>query len=108
MIVDGNNLKMTRGDSESISVSYDTPFTEGDVIEMTVRQRETAPVKLIHKVITEFEEDGSALIVLNPEDTASMRFGDYVYDIQWKKANGWTSTIIKPAMFTLTSEVSYD
>lgn len=116
MIIDEktNAISMTRGDSEGFSVSYDdengaiVPFEDGDTVEFTVRKRDTAPEKLMHKVVTEFEADGTAYFTIEPKDTEGWRFGDYVYDVQWTKRNGWRTTIIKTSPFTVTSEVSYD
>lgn len=99
---------MTRGDSESILVFCpQNPFAEGDIITFTVRKTVISP-KAIEKVVTEFTEDGKALIGIDPSDTAEMQFGSYLYDIQWTKANGAVTTIIKPAAFIIEKEVSYD
>lgn len=45
MIVNGEFLTMTRGDSETITVKMKTsdgdicPFVEGDIVELTVRKK---------------------------------------------------------------------
>ena len=56
----------------------------------------------------EFTEDRKALICIDPKDTAKLKFGSYIFDIQWEKADGTTKTIIKPAAFIIEKEVSYD
>lgn len=104
-----NNISMTRGDSETITVSCkDRPFVEGDVIAFTVRKGVKNQVKNIAKKVTTFDENGKAIIEIKPEDTAGMDFTTYKYDIQLTAEDGTVSTIIKPADFTLTEEVSYE
>lgn len=99
---------MTRGDSESILVSCpQNPFSEGDIITFTVRKSALSP-KVIEKNVTDFTEDGKALIGITPADTAGLLFDSYLYDIQWTKADGTVTTIIKPASFGIEKEVSYD
>lgn len=81
MIVSGTDLFMTRGDSESISVTisgYD--IQPGDFVEMTIRQRPASPV-VIYKKVTEFSEN-KAIISILPEETSDLSTGDYIYDIQ--------------------------
>lgn len=107
MIVRGQNLFMTRGDSESISVSCKNySFENGDVIDFTVKVDEYATKALIHKRITEFQ-DGVAYIYIDPVDTSSLKFGEYLYDIQLTNKNGGVSTIIRPHTFEIGSEVTY-
>lgn len=107
---DTHAMSMVRGDSEALIVKCsDDPFVDGDTIEFTVRKRVKSE-KVIHKTVTEFEEDedGAAYIEILPEDTSELEFGDYVYDIQLTKANGWVTTLIKRAKFTLEDEVTYN
>lgn len=107
MTVNGTNISMTRGDSESIRVSLsNSTFSPGDKVELTVRREPTHPTKLIHKTVTEFE-DGKAVIRIQPEDTGAIPFGSYVYDIQLTRADGTVYTIIKPSTFSVLTEVTY-
>ena len=113
MKIQGKNISMTRGDSEAIKVTVkDTlgniiPLVNGDTIHFTVRENVLSPTKIIEKIITEFD-DGEALITIDPQDTGNLKFTSYVYDIQLTKENGIVRTIITPADFTITGEVSYD
>lgn len=103
-----NNIKMTRGDSETITVSCKAiPFAQDDQITFTVRKTAVSKDKLIEKVITEFE-DGKALIEIASEDTADLKFGSYLYDIQLKRADGTITTLIGPAAFGIGEEVSWN
>jgi len=113
MKIKGTNISMTRGDSEVIRVTVkDTlgniiPLVTGDTIHFTVRENVMNETKIIEKIITEFD-DGEALITIDPQDTENLKFASYVYDIQLTKENGIVRTIITPADFTITGEVSYD
>lgn len=107
MIVNGKTLSMTRGDTESITVTV-TGYTlgDGDKIEFTVRKRPTSVTKDLHKVVTEFAEN-KAIFIISSADTSAMVFGNYVYDIQLTTADGAVITIIKPSGFVILPEVSY-
>ena len=103
-----NHIKMTRGDSEGITVSCaQQPFEEGDKITLTMRKSKKDTTKVMQKDVTEFVE-GKALIEIAPSDTSNLEFGDYIYDIQMTRADGTVKTIVKPATFTVELEVSYD
>lgn len=106
MLVTGTNIYMTRGDSESIGVKVNGyTLTDGDKIEMTVRQR-VGGIELLHKVVTDFSEN-SAIITILPEDTEKLAFGKYVYDIQMTYG-GSVKTIITPSVFEIGEEVTYN
>lgn len=107
MKVTGTNLSMTRGDSESITVSADNrPFSGGDRIEMTVRKRPEAEDVEMYKLVENFDS-GKAVIEIKPEDTAEMSFGTHYYDVQLTMADGTVTTIIKPSTLYLDKEVTY-
>ena len=113
MIVSGTNLYVTRGDTGAIRIAVSdaagesVPLEDGDVIELTVRERLGASEKMLYKKVTEFI-DGKALITIQPEDTSNLKFKTYVYDIQLTRANGQVKTIVKPSKFVVGSEVTYD
>lgn len=111
MVINRNNVFMTRGDSETIVVSTTqdgayVPLVEGDKITFTVRKSLDTP-KLISKTVEAFDE-GKAVIAIDPVDTNTLLFGEYVYDIQLTRADGRVKTIVKPSMFVLRGEVSYE
>lgn len=107
MIVRGQNLFMTRGDSESLSVSCTNyQFGPGDVIEFTVKVDENASSSILYKKVTSFV-DGVAYINIDPTDTNTLKFGEYVYDVQLTSKNGAVNTIIRPHTFEIGSEVTY-
>lgn len=106
MKVSGKNLSMTRGDTESLTVSVkDRPFVAGDTVYFTVRPKVCAPI-VLQKFATQFE-DGKAEFAIEPSDTEGLPFGSYVYDIQWTQSDGTVITIVKPSIFAITEEVTY-
>jgi hypothetical protein len=113
MKVNGTDLAMIRGDSETIKVSckdaqgVDVPLKDGDTLYFTVKSSVGTEKIEIQKVITEFP-DGIAYINISPDDTKSMNFRDYYYDIQLTRADGTVKTIIPPSKFTIKGEVTYE
>ena len=99
------NITMTRGDSESLTISCSDPFTVGDAVYMTVRDSVEGAIQL-QKIITEFD-DGKAIIIIAPSDTSSLSFGDYVYDFQIVRSGGIVTTPIDVSRFRLKEEVTY-
>ena len=99
--------KMVRGDSETISLKCpEEPFVSGDMIEFSVRKN-IKKDRLIHKVVTEFDEEGKAFIEIEPEDTSSLDFGSYMYDIQLTRASGRVKHIISASPLILRGETTY-
>lgn len=105
MKLNGINISMTRGDSESLTVRCSTPFTTGDTVYLTVREDAESPI-VLQKIVTDFPDD-VALFYIYPEDTEGLDFGSYVYDIQVTWAGGVVKTLVGPAKFKLTEEVTY-
>ena len=106
MKLSGTNIKMTRGDDESITVKCSTPFADGDTITMTVREDAESDIAF-QKVVTEFDGNGWAVIGIRPGDTSGLEFGDYVYDIQLTRADGTVTTLVTISRFELLEEVTY-
>ena len=115
MTIKIRNITMVRGDSESITVKCFTesggtktasPFTTGDTVTFTVRKDPKSTI-LLQKAITEFDENGYAVILLYPEDTSGMDFGKYVYDIQLTRSDDSVTTIVPISSFILAEEVTY-
>lgn len=105
MRVSGTNLYMTRGDTEHISVKLSGyELKEGDKVELTVRRTVVSDV-LLHKEVTEFA-DNTAVIAISPEDTAGVKPGRYVYDVQLT-FDGSVKTVVPPSTFEIGWEVTY-
>lgn len=105
--VDNNNISMIRGDSGAFTITITdtngTPveLTDGDVLKFTLRRTPRSPTIVLQKTIT----DGT--LTINPSDTQDMPFGSYVYDVELKRADGYTDTIIPPHEFCILEEVTY-
>lgn len=104
-----NNILMTRGDTEQLTVSCpDRPFAEGDVVELTARQFAGRGPVVIYKRVDMFTEEGKAYIPLEPKDTAALAFGNYSYDVQVTFSDLGVKTIIPPARLTLGKENTFE
>ena len=115
MIVDGTNLSMIRGDTESITVSINDSegapislITNEDTVYFTVKLNTTVQEKVLQKVITNFDIDGNAIVELSHDDTKELPYRAYKYDIQWVDSTGNVRTIIVPSLFTIEPEITFD
>ena len=77
---DLKNLKMTRGDSANISVEGLT-LVAGDEVKFTVKENVHATTKIIEKTVVNFN-NGNGIISIEPDDTKSLNYKNYIYDIQ--------------------------
>jgi hypothetical protein len=110
--VNGKNLTITRGDSESLTIrcidkatKEVIPFQTGDTLYFTVKTSTGTSVKSLQKVITLFS-NGIAIIDILPEDTQNLKGGTYVYDIQWNKQSGQVKSIVKTSKFIIDEDVT--
>lgn len=107
MRISGTNIYMTRGDTERLTVTCpERPFSEGDMVELTVRAAEAYGAVLLHKRVTEFTE-GAAHITFEPEDTAGLPFCEASYDVQATFSDLGVKTIVKPSAFVIGKENTY-
>lgn len=103
------NITMTRGDTFARTLilkkngqTY-TPES-GDVIRFAmakVYKGKTGYELLIEKTI----DNSTLLWKLDPEDTADLEYGKYVYDLQMTYADGTVETFADKKQFILTEEV---
>lgn len=109
-----NNIKMTRGDTlRTAVVIYSgseqyTPVT-GDVIKFYMKR-----ALMTHgnkqfvdetPIITKTISNEDMLLELIPEDTKSLDFGNYKYDMEITLVDGTVVTFIADASLILTPEV---
>lgn len=112
--IDGTNITMTRGDTLVADVEMKRDGEtylpeEGDVVLFAVKNttmvggganyKDETPI--LEKVIP----NDTLQLVLNPEDTKPLKFGEYVYDVSITFADGSVDTFITTASLTLTPEV---
>lgn len=101
-----NHIRLTRGDSAILSLSIEgengEPYvpTDADLILLTVKHTTREKAVLIQKRLM----DGA--FRLTPEDTKNLDYWRYVYDVQLVQENGFTSTVIAPAVFEICEEVT--
>ena len=98
------NLRMIKGDTKNFTIKITelndlgnkeiVPFHDGDAVYFTVRNDINQTTPDIVKTITSFTEDGEAILILNPEDTANLDVDIYQYDFQWNKSNGDVYTFL--------------
>lgn len=105
--ISGTTITLTRGDSFMAQVSIadkdGNPYvpTEGDSVRFAMKAKCTDPKPLLVKDIP----IDTLKLVLNPEDTKELAFGNYVYDIQLTKATGEVDTFITTSKIKITEEV---
>lgn len=107
--ISGNKIYLTRGDSAVLALaikdSEDNTYDySGDTVKFALKKNVGDKDILISKT---FDEDGQ--ISFSPADTASLGFGDYVYDIQLEHMNDEVkevATVIIPSTFTIGAEVN--
>ena len=51
-------------------------------------------------------QESDCLLLLLPEDTVSLPFGTYRYDVELVLVSGYTDTVIPPSPFIVTGEVT--
>lgn len=102
-----NTIFLTRGDTFKAMLTINNPdgsvYTpvEGDKIRFALKENVEDEECLILRDIP----IDTMLLILYPEDTKSLEFGSYVYDIQLTKANGDVDTFITASKLKLTAEV---
>ena len=102
-----NRIKLTRGDTAIFHVSIDYESTgkpyepeEGDIIRFSLKKYLSDRTTLITKDIS----TDTMLLRIESDDTASLSFGRYYYDLQLIHSNGETDTFISDIL-ELTKEV---
>ena len=106
------NMAMTRGDTERVTLNITNDgatyfFQDGDKVYFTVKKSALFDAKVIQKLI--MPTSGSEVeIIINPEDTKSLAFGEYVYDIQLTKHDGEVTTVIPYSDFIIREEVTHE
>lgn len=105
--VSGTTITLTRGDTFVATIAINQfdgqPYTpvEGDSVRFAMKSSYADIKPLLVKDIP----ITTMLLVLEPEDTADLTFGKYVYDIQLTTADGVVSTFIAKAIIRITEEV---
>lgn len=113
-VIDGSTIYLTRGDSFSAVLTLrqgEQEYTpaEGDVIRFAMKSpKMTSGGKEFvdeEPLILKFIDHGTMSLDIEPEDTKSLPFGDYVYDIEITFEDGTVDTFITESPFVITPEV---
>lgn len=105
--VQGTTITLTRGDTfrAKISMTYPdgsnyTPAST-DIIRFAMKKtvKDKKPL-----VLKEIPYD-TMVLVIDPDDTKALDFGNYIYDVELTKENGFVSTFITNSKLVLTEEV---
>lgn len=108
--IDNNfNITMTRGDTFArtlVLTKNDAPYVpqEGDVIRFAMAQvykDKPGYELLLEKVIP----NDTLLWKIEPNETSSLAYGNYKYDLQITYADGTVETFANKKKLTLTEEV---
>lgn len=113
-IIDGNKIKLTRGDTLRLKVDVQidgepyVPVT-GDSVRFALKHPALNAAKTEYLDTTPLIKKDipidTMVLELKPEDTKSLGFGKYVYDVQITFADGTVDTFITKETFILTEEV---
>lgn len=110
-----NRISITRGDSAQITLTIrdrvtGRPFVPGtdDRLTFTVKRELSDEVPVVVKTLDNgiIRQKTDCLLFLLPEDTASLPFGTYRYDVELVLASGYTDTVIPPSPFIVTGKVT--
>lgn len=103
------SIKLTRGDTARITVNIyndiekeDYEMIFSDTLRLTVKKSYKDREYALQKVSI-----GSNRFYIRPEDTNTLPFGKYVYDVELTTDNGDVYTVIEPSPFELLKEVTY-
>lgn len=105
--ISDTTITLTRGDTlkayVNVTDSEGNKYIpdQGDRIRFAMKKKTADSEPLVLKEIP----TNTMLLVLDPEDTKSLDFGNYVYDIELTKANGEVYTFITVSKFNISEEV---
>lgn len=104
-----NTIHLTRGDTARLTIGRavnvitgkDYVFTAEDELTLTVKKTvmDTSPA-------VQIRAPGGEALHIRPENTKTLAFGKYVYDVQLTTAEGDVYTVIPPATFEILKEVT--
>ena len=107
LIVERNNIHITRGDSALIGLdlflSDGSIYVKqpGDSLRLNIKRKYTDTVNLLEKPLSDIA------INLTPQDTNSLPYGNYWYDIELTTKDGNVYTVVGPSRFVIREEVGF-
>lgn len=109
LVIDGNAIRLTRGDSATLTCKVYTPESDeytlepGDTMLFTLRKYAKGATDDGYLLRKTFVGGG---VYLAPEDTAGLAYGPYFYDVELRFGGGGVNTVIPFSSFTLEQEVT--
>ena len=104
-------ITMVQGDTGVIRMRiHNYELSQGDEVRFAIVNKANPSILLcqhsdkkivLEKQVTVFEKDGSARIVIYPDDTEYLQPGKYLYEIQVKTKDGRVDTVVPLTSFTL-------
>lgn len=106
LYINGNTIKLTRGDTAFLRVPITREGEEyvvqpTDTLAFSVKKNVRDENFTFQKVVT-----GDNLVHIEPTDTAGFPFGSYKYDIQLTTSSGDVFTIVDVSTFEILPEVT--
>lgn len=106
LYVEGNTIRLTRGDTAYIHIPLTTndgtyEMLPEDTLTFSVKKSTRETDYLFQKIIT-----GSDIFHIEPTDTAGLAFGKYIYDVQLNTKDNDVYTVIPPSKFEVLAEVT--
>lgn len=105
--INGTTIELTRADTLQVQVHIldkdGEEYTpkDGDVVRFALKKNYYDGAPLVLKTIP----NDTLVLVLDPQDTAPLKFGNYVYDIEITMADGTVDTFINKGKFVVSEEV---
>ena len=112
--IKGQTIEMTRGDTLVVAFRLllnNNTYTPsaGDSLKFMLGYSGLNPKRTAYKnpgvIVSKDVPIDTLILRLDPEDTESLDFGIYVYDLQLTQANGRVDTLIQGKNFILDAEV---
>ena len=106
-----NKITMVLGDTGVIRMRIrNYVLSQGDEVRFAIVNKANSSILLcqhsdkkivLEKQVTKFEKDGSARIIIYPDDTENLQPGKYLYEIQVKTKDSRIDTVVPFTSFTL-------
>lgn len=106
LTIDENTVAITRGDTGYIYLNLTKDgepysYESGDTVTFSVKKNYEDTDYAFQKTVPA----GNAFII-NPVDTKNLEYGNYFYDVQLNTTLGEIFTVIGPAKFKVTKEIT--
>lgn len=105
--IEGTTIRLTRGDTfrAQIDIQYEDGDSyspvEGDSVRFAMKKK----IKDVEPLLVKDIPIDTLILELEEEDTKNLDFGNYVYDLELRKANGDVATFVTKSTLILEEEV---